>query len=375
MYSPDKRPKGALVAFCATVAAICMLAASAQAATVYPPGGGSFKDNAQGWETVKAECNVLSLLPLPPACKSTGEWDEVEGNPAGSLRAEIAPGLQLLDLLIKSKVEFQSPVFKVGEGGLATLRLDRRFVPGGLVKLEPKGNYQVTLEDVDLGVVLPVKAETLEEETSFGSTAAPAVEVKSGHRYVIRIAANISSTAEVSVPLLLEKSADLWFDNVSLSVPSAGEPGGSGAPGQNGGNGAGTNGNGGNNGKNGNGKNGAGGGAGGVSGARLESLIKSSSLVGRAVLKGNRLTVRAKCPAKVKATCTLRIQGLLNRHRTATTGRRARVRKGKTKRFVLKVRPAVRKRVKKRGRLLFKEVARVGKSRATVYRSLRLARR
>jgi hypothetical protein len=66
---------------------------------------------------------------------------------------------------------------------------------------------------------------------------------------------------------------------------------------------------------------------------------------------------------------------MLNRHRAATTGRRARVKQGKTKRFALKVKPAARKQVKKKGRLLFKEVARVGKSKATVYKSLRLARR
>ena len=68
--------------------------------------------------------------------------------------------------------------------------------------------------------------------------------------------------------------------------------------------------------------------AGGVSSARLESLIKSSSLIGPAVLKGNQLSVKAACPKKVGATCTLTLQGMLNRKKAATTARKAQGQEG-----------------------------------------------
>ena len=53
------------------------------------------------------------------------------------------------------------------------------------------------------------------------------------------------------------------------------------------------------------------------------------------MLKGNRLSVKAKCPAKVNATCTLSLQGMLSRKKPATAGRKAKVKLGKTKNFAL----------------------------------------
>jgi hypothetical protein len=157
------------------------------------------------------------------------------------------------------------------------------------------------------------------------------------------------------------------FDNVSVSGPDGQGPGGNeGAGGANGGNG----------GNAGEGEGGAGGpgGSGGVSSARLESLIKSS-LIGPAVLKGNRISVKAKCPAKVGTTCTLSLQGLLNRHKPATAGRKAKVKKGKRKNFALTVKPAARKKVKAKKELLFKETVKAGKAKATVYKTLKLVRK
>jgi hypothetical protein len=169
-----------------------------------------------------------------------------------------------------------------------------------------------------------------------------------GHAYAIEIDATTKSTL---VGVNLSGTATFRLDNVAVTGLGGG-----------GGNGS-------------NGSNGGGNGSGGVSSARLESLIKSSGLVGPAVLKGNKLTVKAKCPAQLRKTCTLRLQGMLNRHRPATVGRRAKVKKGKTKKFALKVKPASRKKVKTKKKLLFKEVARVGKTRATVYKRLGLVRK
>ena len=116
-------------------------------------------------------------------------------------------------------------------------------------------------------------------------------------------------------------------------------------------------------------------GSGGVSSARLESLIRSSSLVGPAVLKGNRLTVKAGCPKKVGTTCTLTLQGQLTKKKAATTARRARVKEGKRKQFALKVKPASLAKVKTKKKLLFKETVRAGKARATVWKSIKLVRK
>ena len=111
-----------------------------------------------------------------------------------------------------------------------------------------------------------------------------------------------------------------------------------------------------------------------MSSARLENLLRSS-LIGPAVLKGNKLTVKAKCPAALKATCTLGITGMLSKKKPATTARKAKVKKAKTKKFVLKVKPAALKKVKTKSKLLFKEKAKVGKSKATVYKTLKLIRK
>lgn len=67
----------------------------------------------------------------------------------------------------------------------------------------------------------------------------------------------------------------------------------------------------------------------------------------------------------------------------ATTGRQAhppdrsrtKRRSRKTKTFTLKVKPAALKKVKASKKLLFKESAKVGKSKATVYKTLKLVRK
>ena len=92
-------------------------------------------------------------------------------------------------------------------------------------------------------------------------------------------------------------------------------------------------------------------------------------------IAGNRITVKSKCPAKLGATCTLSLQGMLSRHKAATASRRARVKKGKTKQFALVIKPAARKTVKAKKKLLFKETARVGQTKATVWKSLKLVRK
>lgn len=67
-----------------------------------------------------------------------------------------------------------------------------------------------------------------------------------------------------------------------------------------------------------------------------------SSLIGPATLPGTRLSVKAKCPAK---------------------------------NFALTVKPAARAKVKAKTKMLFKETIKVGGSKASVYKTLKLIRK
>jgi hypothetical protein len=227
--------------------------------------------------------------------------------------------------------------------------------------LTPTFTYSAFLVDKSTNAKQKVLSETLEAAAPF-ATKSGGVSLTAGDTYVVQIEA--LTTASSLLGLLTETSSN--FDNVVVTGPG----GNGGNPGE-GGPGNGNNGNNGNNGGEGNGGNG---GAGGVSAARLESLMQSS-LLGPAVLKGNKLTVKAKCPAKLKATCSLGITGMLSKKKPATAARKAKVKKGKTKSFALKVKPAALKKVKAQKKLLFKETAKVGKSKVTVYKTLKLVRK
>jgi hypothetical protein len=300
----------------------------------------------------------LGLLEIPLLCGTAGTgYDGTAGAPAGSFADKAQIPVSALGLLKATYLD-ESPTFTVGAGGSGSLSLSRQFLPGGLLSLTPTFTYTAFLLDKTTNTKQKAITETLEAEAPF-ATKSGSVSLTAGDSYVVQIEA--STTASTLLGALTETSSS--FDNVVVTGPNStgGNPGEE-VPG-NGNNG--TNGNGGGNGNE---------GAGGVSAARLESLL-SSSLIGPAVLKGNKLTVKAKCPAKLKATCTLAITGLLSKKKPATAARKAKVKKAKTKSFALKVKPAALKTVKTKKKLLFKEQAKVGKSKATVYKTLKLVRK
>jgi hypothetical protein len=333
---------------CVTGAALLAPAVGQASAATYPGGGSTFTGGTEGW-TVTAKCTTASA----PLCKASGSYDSTAGNPSGSLADKTEVAVGLLGLFSAEAVE-TSPTFTAGESGAGSLSLERELEDAELVSLTPTVEYTAYLLDRSDGNKQKAVSETV-GATGFAVQQGP-VALVAGHNYVIEVVA-ITKSSVASVGLL--GSATFRLDNVAVTSSGGGNGGGSGGPGG----GHGTNGNGGAN------------GVGGVSSARLESLLMQSSLIGPAVLKGNRLTVKAKCPAKINATCTLTLQGMLNRHKAATTHRRAKVKKGKTKKFALKVKPAARKKVKAKKKLLFKETARVGKARATVYKQLKLVRK
>jgi hypothetical protein len=304
---------------------------------VYPAGGSTFTGGAQGWEATEASCTAA------PLCTASGGYDGGAGNPPGSLAANTTVALNLLTVF-KSTVVLRSPDFTVASAGDGTLHLDRQFVSGALIDLTPQLEYAVRLLDRTAGTKSEPLTETVASNPEFVGKD-HAVTLKQGHRYAIEITA--TTTSSVAGTGLLAGTTSARFDNVSVTVDSS----------------AGGNGNGGGNGSD------------GLGNAQLAALVQGGGLIGPAVLKGSRITVKAKCPAAVGRACRVSLQGMLSRKKAATTKRSGKVAKGKVRKFSLKVKPKALRKVKKARKLLFKETVKAGKAKATVYKRLKLVKK
>jgi hypothetical protein len=363
-----KRIRRACRLGCVSGAALLVLAVGQASAAIYPNGGSTFTGSAEGW-TGKTECpGIYAALNIPLLlCTSSAGYTGAAGNPAGSFNGTTEITLNLLQLFNSEEVA-TSPSFTATAGGSGTLKLDRQFAPEGLLQLAPHVDYTAYLVDKSAGgSKQKAIAETIEAASPF-TTKTGGVTLIAGHTYTIEVVASIGSSIAGVEGIGLLGSTSFRFDNVSVTGPEP--PNGPNPPNCNGCNGN----NGGDGGNGGNGAEGGAGGAGGVSSARLESLMQSS-LVGPAMLNGNRLSVKAKCPAKVGTTCTISLQGMLTKHKPATVGRKAKVKKGKTKSFVLSVKAPARAKVKTKQKLLFKETVKAGQAKATVWKTLKLVRK
>lgn len=323
--------------FVAVAISVGVLVSPAAAATeVYPAGGGGFNGDAEGWEVTSASCNV------PALCSASGGYDGSDGRPAGSLKAETDVNLNLVSLF-ESTVTLQSPDFEIEAGGAATLHLDRRFVSGALVDLDPRLDYTARLVDRTSGKRSTSISETIEGSSAWSGEDG-AASVKAGHSYAILLTARTSSS--VAGTGLLSGTTTARFDNVALTVDSDGAGGA---------------------------QEGKAGGA-GITDARLAALAPAA-VSGPARLKGKRLFVKARCPRSVGRACRISVLGLLKKHRPATASRRVKVAKGKTRRVVLRVKPRAKGKLAARKRLLFKIRLRAGGAQATTVKRLRLIRR
>jgi hypothetical protein len=308
-------------------------AAPAGAATaVYPNGGSGFDVSAEEWSSGGASCEPIALLCTPEAA-----YDATVGDPPGSISARTTVTLNLVDLFRGVEV-WNSPQFTVPVGTIvgAQLRLERAFSPGGLVATAPTGTYTVTLRDLTAATeVTALSEEVGEADSAFTGRSAP-VAVLGGHTYRLSIEA---TTAQSTLALsLIGGTTDLRFDNVGLAVETAG------------------------------------GGSGSLSRPRLLTLLRGSA-ARLATLRGKWLLVKLRCPAGAGAPCSIAAQGLLGKHRPATSARRRRLADGQARWVALRVRPRARRAVARRRRLLFREKVRAGGARATVYRRLKLVRR
>jgi hypothetical protein len=359
-----KRIRQSCLLGCVSGAALLVLAVGSASAATYPGAGSTFTGSAEGWKEANSECKLLNLVELPLVCTASGGYDGTAGSPPGSYAVKTSIPVNLIGLF-KSTVTAESPSFTASGSGSGSLSLSRSFVPGGLLPLTPQFVYTAWLVDKTTNTKQKAISETIEAEAPFANKTG-GVSLVAGHAYDIQIEANASSTL-ASVGLLGGEAIGR-FDNIVVTGPGGEEttptnpPNGN--PGSDGGNGEG-------------GENisrANGGAGGGVSSARLESLIKSS-LVGPATLKGNRLSVKGSCPKKIGATCNLSVQGMLSRKKVASTQRRDKVKSGKSRMFVLRVKPAALATVKSKSKLLFKETVKAGSSKATVYKTLKLVRK
>jgi hypothetical protein len=314
------------------VVLMVLLAAGPARAAVYPAGGSGFSGGAEGWKLAQAPaCNIG----LGGLCTATAGYDGANGKPAGSLAATTTV-VANAGGLFKSTAVFESPNFTATEGGPATLSLDRQLASGSLLDLTPQLTYTATLVDRTGGDSAGVVTDTVTGSNEAFDDKEGATKLVAGHTYAILIDAETSSSV-ANVGLLGTASAR--FDNVAVTVGS-----------------------------------GAGGGGGGLTTSSLASLMQNS-LVGPAVLRGKRIFVKAKCPAKVGRACRVTVRGLLKKGKPATTKRTAKIAKGKAKRLVLRVKPKLRAQVAAKKKLLFQETVKAGKAKATVYKQLKLIKR
>ncbi len=336
----------------AVCAAMLVLAGSASAATdTYPDGGSGFDQGAEGWSASGASCAPAELL-----CDTEATYDPTSGDPSGSIAVKTTATVNLVDLF-KGTATWSSPRFTVPVDTItgAEVRLEHAFDPGALVDVEPEAAFVVKLADLSTDTSTTALSGELGEEDEAFAPSHASVAVVGGHTYRLSIESTIvQSTASLAV---LNGTTSLNFDNVGLTVQSAGDKGSSGGGGTGG--------------------KGSGSGAGTLSDRQLLSLLSNATPASPALLagKGKRLFVKVGCPAKAGRACRITAQGLLSKHKPATTKRTVKVPKGKSKRVALRVKPRARGKVTKRKRLLFREKVHAGKAQATLYRQRKLIRR
>jgi hypothetical protein len=328
---------------CVSGAALISIAVGGASAATYPGGGSVFNGGAEGWQVKEASCNPALL------CEANGGYDGSAGNPPGSLAANSKILVNAIGVLKSTLVE-ESPDFTVGDGGAGTLRLDRALSSESeIIAINSSLAYSATLVDKTAGTKQNAIEEEVKGATAFGAEGG-SVSLAAGHTYAVRISSQI--TTSLLAINLFGGVASAHYDNVALTGPGGGGGGGGG---------------GGNGGEGGNGAN-------GLTSSQLSSLIQSS-LTGPATLRGKKISVKAKCPAKVGRTCKVSLLGLVKKGKAATTTRTTKIKKGKSKVLVLKVKPAAKTKVASKKRLLFKETVKAGSAKATVYKTLKLIKR
>lgn len=360
MRSSSSRRAGTFAVAC--LASLLILPSAAGAATgKYPPAAAArgFSGGSAGW-TSSTDNEGACLPPLLCAGAENSFQESGGADGAGFIRSSYTGAVGVTAVGGTTSATWESPPFSysgaAGEKATAvSFSLDRRASVDQLLAVAGNSaDYTVRLIDLSEGgeALTLIAPTTLAGAGSWTEVQRGSIDPGSltpGHSYRIQITSRFTSGTSV----LVTGSAD--YDNVVLQASdgsSGGKKGGKG------------NGNGGGN------------GTGASDSRRLEELLRRTT-PGTAVLggKGKRLFVRVKCPRKIGHACRTTAQGLLRKKRPATLKRTVRLRSGKSKLLVLRVKPKARKQVAKRKRLLVRQKVRAGKVSATVVKSRRLIRR
>lgn len=355
---PSSPARRALAAAATLVLALAFAATASAAVSKYPPSAASrgFNGSAAGW-TSSSGSDGLCLPPLLCATVANSYQDAGGADGGGFIRSAYTGAIGATAVGGTTRGVWESPAFTYagaagGEATAINLSLDRRASVDQLLAVAGNSaEYTVRLIDVTKGgeALTLIAPTTLAGANSWAGVSRASIDPESltpDDEYRIQITSSYTTGTSV----LVTGNAD--YDNVVLSASD----------------GAGR-------GKKGNGKGkGSGNGTGAINSQRLEELLRLTT-PGTAVLRGRRLLVRVKCPRKIGHACRTTAQGLLRKHRPATLKRTVRLRSGKSKLLVLRVKPKARKQVAKRKRLLVRQKVRAGKATATIVKSRRLIRR
>jgi len=343
------RLRTATAALIASLAAVLLAVppVATAAAGKYPPSAAArgFNGGLAGWQSSTSfDGNCVAPLFCPTATNSfqpTGGADD-----GGFIRSAYSGVAGAMAVAGTTTAVWQSPRFSYdGAGGEAPthvgFEMDRRASVDQLLAVEGNSaDYAVRLIDVSAGgesltLIAPTTLVGARTWTTARRASIDPAQLTTGHDYRVQITTRYTTGTSV----LVNGSAD--YDNVVLTAETGGAAGG-----------------------------------GGLSEGRLGDLLRAST-PGTAVLsgKGKRLLVKVKCPRKAGRNCRITAQGMLKKRKPATASRTVKVRKGKAKLVVLRVKPKARAKVAKRKRLLVRQKVRAGKVTATVYKSRKLIRR
>ncbi|MGH2973724.1 MAG: hypothetical protein ACRDLL_02500 [Solirubrobacterales bacterium] len=357
---PTPLYRAAFIAALIASLALALPGLAGAATSKYPPSAAArgFTGGLAGWTSSMS--NEGACL-APVLCASVENSYQASGGADGHgfIRSAYTGAVGAMAVAGTTTAVWQSPAFPYegasGEEPVAlSFAFDRRASVDQLLAVAGNSaDFSVQLVDIseDGETLALIGPTTLAGANTWTKVSGGSVDPESltpGDEYLLQITTRYTTGTSV----LVSGSAD--YDNVVLSASDG--------KGRNGG---------------GRGKGKVGGGSSGtLSEERLESLLRQTT-PGTAVLGkgGKRLFVRVRCPRKVGNACRTTAQGLLRKHRPATTKRTVRLRRGRSRLLALRVKPKARKQVAKRRRLLVRQKVHTGKVTATIFKSRRLVRR
>lgn len=376
MRRPTPQRLATLVATITASLSLALAATATAAESSYPPDAGArdFSSGPGGWqESVDFGGACVAPVVCPRVTNSHQPSGGADGG--GFIRSSYLGVVGVQSIGGAATGIWESPQFVyTGAGGedarSVQLTLSRRADVDELLAVEGNSaTYAVQLLNVNTGAKLTlVDAASLAGANSWTTTEAASVKASrlvAGDTYRLRILTEYRTGTSA----LVSGSAD--YDDVVLGASTVGANGKDGGDGK--------------------------GGGGGISSGELSSLMRSAgigyfaTLIGASGASGangsngsggadgaaataKRLLVKLRCPAKVGRTCKIRVQGLIDKRKSATFVKRVSIPKGKARKVSLRLRPKAKGKVAKRKFIRVKAKVRAGKTTATVVKRLRLIR-